>query len=229
MFRLTTISLLICFFMFVIGCSPTPKPASYSHNPQQKMQASRHWRVFAKDIGHSLSKNISDKKRQSVYIKTNNNSPFCRAFRSFIATDLVNSGVSINEDNKESYTLAWSVQSVKHDGPRKVDQSFFGENTLVASLGYGVYKVFEESTTASQFIATGVAADIVQEIYDTKNMKLPKNEVIINVTMTKSNDTVYRSSNIYYINDMDKNHYVTTVDNLGQEKEKSTEALHVIE
>jgi len=178
--------ILICMFfaLFFWGCSQVPKPASHKFTHQTKVEASEHWNIFAKDIGLNIAEAITqgDISNPSITFLPNNNSPFCRAFRSFLGTHFIKSGIDIKEIDMADYQLDWSVQVVKNEGPRASTYSPPGSATFVALLGYGVYKIFDNSSSAANVIALGIALDIIKEVMEYNSIPLPKNEVIINVS-----------------------------------------------
>lgn len=213
--------LVICLIIGIVfvGCSQVPKPASYKWANQKKMQAAEHWRIFAKDISSQVLNQIKIEgaDSDSLTFIPNNNSSFCRGFRSFLGTEFTKSQIQLISPDDAGYQLDWSVQVLQHKASR-VEPSL-PKNTIIASLGYGVYKLFDDSTEAAAAIGTGVALDILEHVYDNGSVKLPHNEIIINLTLKKNDKISYRSSNIYYVNDLDVDHYHTSKDNLGIDKE----------
>lgn len=207
----------ICLCLLLCGCSQVPKPTSYEFTSQKKIQAASHWNVLAEDIGKGVLNVISRgaKSNPSIAFVLNNNSPFCRSFRSFLGTYFVNSGIEIKETGNADYQLDWSVQAIKHEGKRISSDRFPGTNILVAVLGYGVYKIFDSGSAGAGIVGGGVALDALYELHKINKVTLPKNEVLINVSLIESNKYKYRSSNVYYLNDLDLNHYYDTTDQIG--------------
>lgn len=206
--------------MFFWGCSQVPKPTSHSFSTQKKMQAGDHWNIFAKDIGHTVVKEIKKEGYgNSISLAPNNNSSFCRAFRSFLSTCFIKSGIDIKQDDASDYQLDWSVQGITHKGSRNSRILPPGHNTFIASLGYGVYKLLDNSSSGAGYIAAAAAADIIYELHKAGSIKLPKNEIIINVSLKKQGKIKYRSSNIYYVNDLDTDHYYFTKDSIGDDNQ----------
>ena len=207
----------LCLCLFSLGCSEVPKPTSHNFTTQKKIQATSHWNVIAEDIGADIFNVIKQKNTSnpSIAFFPNNNSPFCRAFRSFLGTYFVNSGIDIKEIDNADYQLDWSVQVIKHEGERVSSDGFPAKNTVFAMLGYGVYKIVDSASVGAGIIGGVAALDLIHEFYKTEEITLPKNELLINVSLVSSNNYQYRSSNIYYLNDLDTNHYYDTRDPIG--------------
>ena len=207
----------ICLCLFFWGCSEVPKPILHDFTTQKKIQASSHWNVLAEDIGADVLNVIRQENTStpSIAFSPNNNSPFCRAFRSFLGTYFVNSGIDIKENNNADYQLNWAVQVIKHEGERSSSGSFPGKNTLVAMLGSGVYKIVDSGSVGAGVIGGAVVLDLIQEVYNINRIDLPKNEILINISLVESNKYKYRSSNVYYLNDLDIKHYYGTRDPIG--------------
>lgn len=217
--RLIVFLIFLSFFSLCFGCSQTPKPSSHIFTTQKKLQATKHWKIIASDISAKIKNKIKKEKINQKVIKIINtdNSSFSRSFKSFLSTSLIKSGIDISNNPITEYTLDWSVQCVNHNANRSTS-NFPGINTAVAMLGYGLYKVYDDSTDFAKVASTAFGLDIVKEYGETKKITLPDNEIILNVTLYKSNAVEFRSSNIYYINDLDVDHYHFTRDPIGLRK-----------
>ncbi len=216
--------------LFFVGCSQVPKPGSHQYSVQTKFEASEHWNIFARDIGNNITQAIKpeDSPYSSIAFIPNDNSPFCRAFRSYLATYLTQAEMTLKEIDTADYQLDWSVQTVTHDAVRKPAKDFPGSNTLVALLGVGIYKLFDDHSTAAGVIASGLLLDMAKEVYQYNSITLPKNEIIISVSLKKAGEySHYRSTHTYYVNDMDADHYYTTKDYLGMDKKFNEKTFSV--
>ncbi|NWH05973.1 hypothetical protein [Desulfobacter latus] len=212
--------LLTCLLIGIVfvGCSQVPKPVSFQATRQKKMQASEHWNIFAKDISNAVMAEIHKKGYidGSITFIPNDNSNFCRIFRSFLGTQFLHRGLQLKSIDDAEYQIDWSVQLVQHDSSRVPPK--LPSSTMIASLGSGVYKLFEDSSAYAGTIAAAASLDIIEHVYHNDSVKLPHNEVIINVSLKKSGNLIHRSSNLYYVNDLDTWHYHVSKDNLGIDK-----------
>ncbi len=225
---------LVILSLLAVGCSQTPAPISRPYTTQNKLQAAQHWRIIAQDISTDISQMIkmSDLENyhsRHVQILKTDGSPFSKALESFLVTDLTHLGLNVDRDYAHDYQLYWSVQSVTHKEPRQFTSPPFGTFTAAGALGYGVYKIFDESTDFARAVTAGASADIMKELLFLSQIKLPKNEIIVNVTIQSGNAIIYRLSNSYYINDMDTDHYHFSNDLYYADKDVETRTVHVID
>lgn len=218
--------------MFAVGCSQTPVPVSRPYSTQDKLQASQHWQVIAQDLSWEISEMLkmadqANLQNRHIQILNRDASPFSQALESFLVTDMTHLGLQVNRQDAEDYQLYWSVQSVTHKEKRDFTSPPFGSFTALSALGYGVYKVYDDSTDFAATVATGLAADLAKELYYLNQLDLPHNEIIVNITIQSGNNIVYRLSNIYYINDLDTDHYHFAKDLYHADKEVKTRTYQV--
>ncbi len=220
--------ILLPVLLLALGCSKTPVPSSYPYSTQKQMQAAEHWQILAKDIGNDISLLTGSENfiSQPLSVTTYDNSPFSQAFRSLLTTELVNSGIRLT-NSSGGYELYWSVQQVSHQTSRSHTKVPPGTYLGMSALGYGVYKLWTDSTQFAEFLAVGAGAEALRGLayLDTK---LPHNEIIININIQKEDELVYRFSNIYYINDLDTGHYFFSNDLYNVERNVQTKTINVI-
>lgn len=204
----------IGFLIPLTGCGKQPKPANFQFSFQKKIQAANHWEIMAYDLASDIQKSgpFYHVIGNTVSIVPNDNSPFTKAFRSFLTTYFVNKGNPVNDKFNDT-KINWTLQLVEHEANRRPDQ-YPGMFTMAYALGYGVYKVWDNSSSvAPGILAAAVAADITRQVVDLGTIKVPKNEIIVNFTVIDAKDNmVYRKSDIYYINDLDKSQYCFSSD-----------------
>ncbi len=203
--------------VFVSACAQVPKEASYPMTHQEKMQASEHWRFLAKDItnkiktavcpdfvatappsGPNLSPELTQKSSAqgfpaacqvegAFFISDAEQSPFGKAMRTFLVTELSTQGFTISSTPKSPYKLDWEVQRVFHQAER-----ISGCSGIFVCLMEGL-----------QFLLAGGMDD--------KYGSKPHSEIIITYELIKNDfnrkNEILRGTQIYYINDADRNHY----------------------
>jgi len=208
------ILVLFCFGVIFTGCAKQPKSENFFFSTQKKLQATHHWEILVKDLASEMkkSKQLKFALGHEVSIVPNDNSSFTRAFRSCLTTYLVNSGVQVN-DKYDGTKINWSLQLVEHKTNRGPDP-YPGSFLMASALGYGVYKVWESSSRVTPgLIASAVALDIAAQAVNLDTTKVPGSEIIINFSvLDKQNILLYRKSDIYYINGLDKSHYCFSAD-----------------
>lgn len=224
---------LVILSLLAVGCSQTPAPISRPYTTQDKLQAAEHWRIIAQDISTDISQmikmtDLENYQNRHVQILKRDGSPFSNALESFLVTDLTHLGLDVDRDSANDYQLYWSVQSVTHEEPRQFTSPPFGTFTAAGALGYGVYKIFDDSTKFARAVTAGASADILKELIFLSQVKLPKNEIVVNVTIQSGDTIIYRLSNTYYINDMDTDHYHFANDLYHTDKEVKTKTVRVV-
>jgi len=197
--------------LFLGSCSRIPQPASYAYSEQQKMQAAHHWDVLASDVANQINNRliITDFVDKAVYVKTtcgDDASPceqgqttqFNEGFRDLLITRLVNFGVPTSLEKKVSdIEVNYKVQVVYHASNRYT----LPPGTL--SVITAAVSVFRHAPSTIQMLALAAGIDIA-------NSAGPVNghyEVIITTSMVADEKYLFRTSDIYYINDPDFWHY----------------------
>lgn len=205
--------LLICV---ITGCNARiPTPVGYEFNEQQKMQAAHHWNVLADDVADRINRELilNDLLDSAVFIKQtcgdedvpcvpNETSPFNEAFRDLLITDLVNTGVPVQQKpDPDAITVHYKVQLVYHDANRMRTI----RPGMITALATGVM-VLRNAPSEVITIATAGLIDLANQ-----NFVLTGHyEVIITTSMVKQDQYLFRTSDIYYINDRDSFHYQVT-------------------
>jgi len=205
--------LFICTALLLTSCAGgIPEPVDYPHSEQQKMQASHHWEVLAKDLANRINNEliITDNINSTVFVKKtcgdeskpcepHQTSSFNEAFRDLLITNLVDYGIPTRKHLVEnSIEIQYKVQIVRHSAQRV--RTF--EPGILTALSAAIV-VLRNAPTEVIILATGAMADVA-------NANLTQNghyEVIITTSMINDNKYLFRASDIYYINDKDFHHY----------------------
>ncbi len=205
--------LIICTTVLITSCTTgIPESKNFPHSQQQKMQASHHWEVLAKDLANRINNEliITDNIETAVFVKQtcgdesrpcdpHQTSSFNEAFRDLLITNLVDYGIptrnQLEEDNIE---IQYKVQIVHHNAERI---RTFKPGILTAISAAIV--VLRDAPAELLILTAGIAADIVNA-----NLSLVGHyEIIITTSMLNDNKYLFRASDIYYINDQDFYHY----------------------
>ncbi len=207
--RAVPIILILTFFLS--SCSRIPQPASYAFSEQQKMQAAHHWDVLAADVANQINNQliISDYVDKAVYVKATcgtdavpceqgETTQFNEGFRDLLITRLVNYGVPTSSNKKlTDIEVNYKVQVIYHASNRYT----MAPGTLTALTA--VISVFRNAPSTLQALAIATGFDLL-------NTASPINghyEVIITTSMVTEEKYLFRTSDIYYINDPDFWHY----------------------
>jgi len=204
---MTRAILILLLTLLLSSCTRIPQPASYAYSEQQKMQAAHHWDVLANDVANQINNQLiqSDFIDKSVFVKTTcgtdavpcergETTQFNEGFRDLLITRLVNFGVPTSSDkNLSDIEVDYKVQVVYHLSRRPTIPP-----GLLTVLSAAV-AVFRHAPGEIQALAVAAGLDIA-------NSAGPQNghyEVIITTSMVNDEKYLFRTSDIYYINDPD--------------------------
>ena len=192
------------------GCAQVPRPSTYPYAFQQQMQAAHHWHVLASQVTGELTaslKGAPGRSIGSVYVQSDDRSPFGKAFRSFLMTELIKQGVSVSYNRDNPLKIDWAVQLVVHNADR-MKPPFLLANTLLAGVGYGVGMAWSMlSPEAAGAVTAGALGPLLDGLLGIETGPLPHSEVIITTMITNGGAILSRNSNAFYINDQDRQHY----------------------
>lgn len=198
--------------LFLSSCARIPEPISFSYTEQPKMQAAHHWDVLANDVANRINNEliINDYLETPVYVKTtcgdedspcepNETSSFNEAFRDLLITELVGFGVPVQQQAiDDAIIIHYKVQVVYHKAPRVRTI----KPGLITSLATGIL-VFRNAPHQFRTIATAGLIDLANQ----NAVMNSSHEVVISTSMVSRDKYLFRSSDIYYINDRDYMHY----------------------
>ncbi len=190
-----------------------PEPMGYPYSWQHKSQAAEHWNVLAWDVANRINEQLvlSGNANRAVHVEYNCGSdavpckpdettPFNEAFRDLLITRLYDLRVPTTvEKQKNSLEITYKVQLLRHDA-RRVPTILPGVISTITSA----VAVLRNAPSGIQLIAAGAFADFANSTFDFHSHC----EVIITTTIAKRGRYLFRSSDIYYINDPDFWHYL---------------------
>jgi hypothetical protein len=200
--------------IFTLSCCTAriPEPIGYDYSQQHKMQASHHWEVLAGDLADRINNQLilSDNIQRPVFVKTTcgdestpcdelQTSSFNEAFRDLLITGLVRYGVPTDSAPRtEAIQVQYKVQIVRHNGERVRTV----QPGILTALSAAIV-VLRDAPSNLLILATGALTDAA----NTNLVINGKYEVIITTSMVDGGRYLFRSSDIYYINDKDFLHY----------------------
>jgi hypothetical protein len=208
--------ILLCYFILCgSGCTRIPQPTTYAFTEQQKMQATHHWDVLANDVANQINTTLlrHNYVNTPVFVRVTcgtENTPcgsaettqFNEAFRDLLITQLVRFNVPTNaNEDKEAITVNYKVQVVYHRDARYAARPP-GALTVLSSA----ISVLRHASIELQAIGAGILLDAASSATDTAGHY----EIIITTSMITGNKFLFRTSDIYYINDLDFWHYQDT-------------------
>ncbi len=204
------------FFIVILvllnSCARIPEPIGYDYSTQEKMQAAHHWNVLANDLSNKINNELirSDFLDTAIYVKEtcgNDGEPcpqratteFNEGFRDLLITELVNYGIPTSAvQDREAITVNYKVQVVHHRTNRL--------RTLKPGLlTYLTTAISVIRNAPAELLAISIAAGM--DYANTTYAKKTEFEAIITTSMVFRNKYLFRSSDIYYINNADYHHF----------------------
>lgn len=167
---------------FLTSCAQVPKEGSYLLSYQKKMQASEHWEKLARKVAEDVKSKVGNEKAQ-VFMSDADRSPFGKAMRTFLDTELNHRDLVLTAVETSPYKLVWDVQPVYHVADRKNNVHFL--RTIIVDF--------------PQYIFLGET--------DWDSRTKPHSEVIVSYELLKNGSSLHRDSKIFYVNDSDRDHY----------------------
>lgn len=198
----------LIIFLCCSCSSRIPEPITYPYSQQKKMQASSHWEVLATDLANRINNELimTDNVHKAVFVKETcgddsipcnayETSSFDEGFRDLLITKLFGYGVPTkSRPDENALTLQYKVQIVH----RNTDRVRSIQPGVLTGLSAAV-AVLYNAPTELIILAIGAGADIANSSMVTSGHY----EIIITTSMTTDDRYIFRSSDIYYINDKD--------------------------
>ncbi len=189
-----------------------PEPINHEYSTQRKIEAAHHWDVLAYDVANRINQHLlsHDYLETPVYVKQtcgdedrpcgpHETSSFNEAFRDLLITELVNIGVPVAQNGSdETITVHYKVQLVYHRAKRLRTIN----PGLITSLTTGIMVLRNIPSEVVTVAAAGLV-DLANQ-----NLTLGQHfEVLITTSMIADGRYLHRTSDIYYINDVDSYQY----------------------
>ncbi len=204
--------LFLCICLLIVSCTNIPNPRYYEYSEQNKMQAAHHWDILAQDLANKINNELirSDFLNVAVYVKEtcgtdatpcseNETSQFNEGFRDLLVTQLVSYGIPTKTElDRDVIIVDYKVQTVLHSEGRVPVPRTGAVTALTAAIS-----VLRNAPTELMAITLAGAYDF----YNTASTFASNYEIIITTSMVSKKKYIFRSSDIYYINDNDFWHY----------------------
>lgn len=193
-----TLTLPGCFYA---NTSQAPIAKTYPITEQHKMQAAQHWQVLAdyeaKGIVHQL-------KGQSIYVNGGDKkSSFDQTFRQLLISELVSDGASVMVSPGASAEVTYDVNLIEHKDRGMIRPPEGAISALAAGIAVATVPYNHWSEPALALLPMAVAADLLigNVVSETTH------EIAITTRVSQQGKLLHSSTNIYYINPGDKDHY----------------------
>jgi hypothetical protein len=186
-------SIFFCAVLFLVaGCAELPRPATFPLTSQEQFQSATHWQRIAQRTILRLQNEVdllkpdSAGSRPRIHVQTSDESPFGRAFRNYLITELINANFLLADDDAP-ILISWGLQLVPRDPVRLKPQGF------------------------PEFVAEAVWEFFSGARWTTRGHLVSHTELILTTRIAVGEDspehTVRSYSDTFYINDGDWNNY----------------------
>lgn len=190
---------------FSIHSAQAPIATTYPLTHQQKMQAAHHWDVLAQHQARLIAGN-ERLRNQPIYINGSEGiaTPFSEAFDALLTSQLVNLGAHVTTRSNPAIQLRYRVQVVEHKDRNDFLRNAEGTwTTLAVGIAVATLPYNHWSEPALALIPAAAAMDLFSGGWTRRSHR----EVIITTQIVEDHRVVHSSSNIYYINAGDDDHY----------------------
>lgn len=195
----------------LISCgSRVPYSTTFPFQSQRKMQAAKHWEVLAEDVAGQVKKCIAarkDLKVKPVYVVSRGETPFEEIFHDILISKLVSGGVLVSKKEKDTLRMDYGVKLLEHS---RRDYSKFP--LTFTALGAGIMVAREVSDwVLEDLLIFGTGAGLLADLGMSRYAGPPSHKEAV-ITTSLSYDDYYfmHQTDIYYINDPDAGHYVSS-------------------
>ncbi len=206
-------AIFFCAVLFLVaGCAEVPRPATFPYSFQQQLQSASHWELIAKSTIEDLYTSLvggPDQPRPPIYVQSSDKSPFGRAYRTYLITELIKSGFYISDSPDKSISVNWSVQLIRRNVERR-KPALPGLHNAIATVAWTAgWTAHLVAPLAPAIIASEAGALLLDhELYGTTtDHKVPHTELILTTMVTRTQGILAANSKTYYINEQDRNNY----------------------
>lgn len=188
---------------FQANTSQAPIASTYPLTEQQKMQAAHHWDVLAEYEAKMISKSLSAYTKPLHVLGSDTTTPFSRGFKSLLTSQLVKQGSHVKATPLGAATVSYDVEVVEHKSRDVVRAPIGTWTALAAGVAVAIHAADQWSEPAKLLIPAAVGTDLFSGNWvDETNF-----EVIVTTRVVQNDQILHSSSNIYYINGGDADHY----------------------
>lgn len=189
---------------FYTNAAQVPMAKTYPYSEQQRMQAAHHWQVLAEYEAQGILQQ-SALRKTPLYLPRHGsqaNSKFARGYRALLTSALVSGGAIVQNTPEGAAELDVQVETIHHSD-RGFIRPYPGTLTLAGFAAGVSVLVAPSSNAALALIPPIVGADVTSGSWTS----VSDEEIIVTTAIRDHQRILYSSSNIYYINRGDRQHY----------------------
>lgn len=194
--------------------SQVPVPTGYPLSTQPKMQALHHWDVLADDVAAEIQqvlRSLFPERPIVLFVAASGVTSFEKAFQELLVTRLVKTGFLVSRYPQDAMVLNVDIQLVTHAQGRILQVHnglykslapgfFVRRNTPLA----GLQPINHHARLFSEMAVFSAEVNTEAGLY---TLQLPRNEVLVTLSLAEGSIFIYRNSSAYYIDDDDWWHY----------------------
>lgn len=190
---------------FEVNTSQAPIATTYPISEQKRMQAAHHWEVLAEHEARDILAE-RDLWGQPLYLEpAGKKTAFSRGFRDLLTSELVERGAIVRTRPDASAHVSVDVQVIRHEDRGFIRPPQGALTALATGIAVATVPFNHWSEPALGLIPAAALADTFSGSWTS-----PGPEEVIITTQVSQYDTLhYSSSNLYYINAGDSEHYGT--------------------
>ena len=194
-----------CFYAHT---SQAPIATTYPISEQQKMQAAHHWRVLAANEANGIFQKLNG---QSVYVNAGTEEAiFNETFKQLLTSELVSKGAAVMVSPKATVEVSYDVNLIEHKDRGMIRPPEGALTALAAGIAVASIPINHWKEPALGLIPMAAAGDFLIGNLSPET----SHEVAITTQVTKDDMLQHSSTNIYYINAGDKEHYVGSAESM---------------
>lgn len=180
--------------------SQAPIAKTYPLTEQHKMQAAHHWQVLADYEAKGIVHHING---QSLHVKEGGKTSFDQTFRQLLISELVNDGATVMVSPNAAVEVSYDVNVVVHKdrGPIRHPEGALTALTLGVALVDNAFSNWSNP----EIVALPLA--VAGDVFSGNLVSEEDYEVAITTRVTQHGKLLHSSTNLYYINPGDKDHY----------------------
>lgn len=191
----------------LMGCaskSPIPLAENFELTVQPKVRSAGHWDLVSRDVV-SQTLGMLDKAGMPAGTQVHvgmppNPSPFDIAFRDFLITKFVQSGVNVQQMPGQTLDISYNAQVVRHNSDRP--HFIPGQFTMITAGVMAAYGLRHQHLDTQLIGALGLAA--LADYGASENTGGPTNtEMVLTTTVTRGGQYLARKTDVYYLENVD--------------------------
>lgn len=190
----------------VVGCTHAPIPVAenFEYTVQKKVRSAGHWEIIARDVMAQTTGTLEQAgigTGVDMYVaEPENASPFDKAFRQFLVTELVEGGKSVRLSPEAAVKVEYKTLVIRHDSERPhFVPGIYSMLTAGLYVAYGLRHEHIDTKLLGGMALAGIA-DYTRSVYTGGPTHT---ELILTTTVTSGDRYLSSKTDVYYIEEDD--------------------------